>query len=1237
MGALIRSLDWSRTPVGPISTWPQSLRTALGICLSSRFPMAIWWGPDVVQFYNDGYRPFLGSKHPRSMGQRGDECWAEIWDVCGPLYRHVMTTGDSTWSADLQLLMDRNGYVEETYFTFSYSPIRGETAEVLGNLITVTETTERVVSERRLRTLRDISALTLAGATPDEAGRLALETLGANSADVPFALLYLMDDDGRRARLVAGSGTSPGTIASPEIIDLNDEAVWPIAPVIASGEALAVHDLARMGPLPTGAWTDPAPMALVLPLVTPDAVAGVLIAAVSPRRPLDDSYRSFYHLLAGQVAAALANARAHHAERQRAEALAALDRAKTEFFTNVSHEFRTPLTLMLGPLDDALRSPDLPPDDRERLLVAQRNSLRLLKLVNTLLDFSRIEAERVEVVYEPLDVALLTADLASTFGSAIERARLRLTVECPPLAEPVWVDREMWEKIVLNLLSNAFKFTFEGEIAVRVRADGDRVRLDVADTGVGIGPEDLPHVFERFHRARNVRSRTHEGTGIGLALVRQLVELHGGTIDVTSEVGRGTTFTIAMPRGTAHLPADRIGVDRTRASTSVSASVFAEEAARWLPEDTAADPDPRPTSMAAGSEDARLPATVSTAGARVLLVDDNADMRDYVGRLLAPYWSIDVAADGLEALAKAQAHPPELVLTDVMMPNLDGYGLLKALRADPRTATTTVILLSARAGEESRLEGLTTGAEDYLVKPFLAQELIARVNAHLRLSRARRETQRELEDFFENSVLAVHWAAPDGTLLRVNRAELDLLGYPSHDYVGHNIAEFHVDPDVVADLMGRLAAGESVHNCPARLRARDGSIRYVMISANGRWEDGRFVQARCFTRDVTELRLAEEERLRLLHVEQEARRTAEAASRAKDEFLAMLAHELRNPLGVILNGLKILDRVGHADDEPARIRALMTRQTEHLARLLDDLLDLARISQGRIELRKEPIDLRTVVDFAVESERHRLVAKSQALDIAMPPVPVMIYADQARMQQVVGNLIHNASKYTPERGRVTVSVEPARDEVRVRVRDTGVGIPPEKLAAIFDLFVQLDTSPDRAQGGLGIGLTLVRRLVEQHGGTVRAESEGLGHGTEFIVTVPLTTAAPRQPSTGEHPSSARRLQILLIEDNADAREMLQFGLTLAGHQVQAAADGDAGIACAVASPPDVAIVDLGLPRVDGFGVARALRATLGPTVRLIALTGYGQQTDRERTRAAGFDAHVTKPATVEDVLAALPD
>ena len=387
---------------------------------------------------------------------------------------------------------------------------------------------------------------------------------------------------------------------------------------------------------------------------------------------------------------------------------------------------------------------------------------------------------------------------------------------------------------------------------------------------------------------------------------------------------------------------------------------------------------------------------------------------------------------------------------------------------------------------------------------------------------------------------------------------------------------------------------------------------------------------------MTDLRRAEKERDRLLTAERAARAEAEAGSRTKDEFLAMLAHELRNPLGVILNGVRILDSIGSPEPDAARVRGVMTRQTQHLGRLLGDLLDVARISQGKIELRREVIDLRAVVDFVLEAERHRLVLKSQHLDVTMPKTPVFVYGDPARLQQVIGNLIHNASKYTPEHGRVAVTIEQRDDEAVARVSDTGAGIPADQLTAVFGLFTQLDRSPDRIQEGLGIGLTLVQRLVKQHGGRVEARSEGLGCGSEFIVTLPLAPVAEPTSSFVPPAPARRKFHLLIIEDNADARELLKFGLGLAGHHVDVAADGSEGVARAIALHPDVAVVDLGLPGMDGFSVARALRAKFGPSIRLVALTGYGQSDDRRRTREAGFDAHITKPASVEDVLAALP-
>jgi signal transduction histidine kinase len=421
-------------------------------------------------------------------------------------------------------------------------------------------------------------------------------------------------------------------------------------------------------------------------------------------------------------------------EQRRAELLAELDRAKTAFFNNVSHEFRTPLTLLLGPLEQVLSAPGerLAPDEREQLEIAYRNGLRLLRLVNSLLDFSRLEAGRLQSAYAPTDLAMTTAELASLFHSAAEHAGLELRVDCPPLPEPVYVDRDQWEQIVLNLLSNALKFTFTGTITVALRAESDQVVLTVRDTGTGIPPAELPHVFERFHRVEGARARTQEGTGIGLALVQELVRLHGGTVDVTSAVGEGSTFTVAIPRGAAHLPSDRLMPAAEPRAVGAAANV--EEVRGWLSDDG--------VSFARDDEPVGTPGgAVPDRSARILIADDNADTRAYLVRLLRGHAAVRAVGDGLTALEAARAWEPDLVLTDVMMPGLDGFGLLQAVRADPRLRPASVILLSARAGDQARVEGLRAGADDYLMKPFAAAELLARVDGQLALVRLRGEAR----------------------------------------------------------------------------------------------------------------------------------------------------------------------------------------------------------------------------------------------------------------------------------------------------------------------------------------------------------------------------------------------------------------------------------------------------------------------------------------------------------------
>ncbi|MER3435324.1 MAG: histidine kinase, partial [Leptolyngbya sp. ERB_1_1] len=488
MGLLMRSYDWSNTPFGAVEQWTQSLRSTLSICLNSRFPIAIYWGTENLLLYNDAWRPIIGDKHPWALGRPAREVWSEIWNTIGPELTGVLATGKGTFHNDELLSMRRFGYTEECYFDYTFNPIQGEKGVVDGIINIVSETTYRVLNDRRARLLREVASKTGSAKTAEEACALMISTLQSDRADIPFSLLYLIDADGKRARLCRGAAIVDNHSISSSVIDLDAEDDWLVATAARSAKPQIIHHLVtRFGHIAGSPWAEPPQKAVILPIAATgqSKIAGVLVAGVSPRLELDENYRDFFSQVAGQIAIAIANAQSYEQERQRAEQLAELDRAKTVFFSNVSHEFRTPLTLMLGPTEDALREAQ-DSEQRDRLELIHRNALRLQKLVNTLLDFSRIEAGRIEAVYEPTDLTTLTMDLAGMFRSTIERAGLGFRVECDALLEPAYVDREMWEKIVLNLLSNAFKFTLEGEIALELHADDKQIQLEVCDTGTGI-------------------------------------------------------------------------------------------------------------------------------------------------------------------------------------------------------------------------------------------------------------------------------------------------------------------------------------------------------------------------------------------------------------------------------------------------------------------------------------------------------------------------------------------------------------------------------------------------------------------------------------------------------------------------------------------------------------------------------------------------------------------------------
>jgi GAF domain-containing protein len=503
MATLIRSRDWSATPLGPIYDWPQSLRTTVSLCLGSNFPINIIWGSQHTQIYNDGYRVVCGDAHPAAFGQGYDVTWASAWPAIGEPFARALA-GETSYIENQRMFLTRNGYPEETFFTFSTSPIRDESGGIGGLFHPVTETTTVMLAERRTRALRD---LTGALGALDDLSRLApvtIKILSAFEFDLPFVLFYEASADGSRYRLSASYGVPAGSAAAPPELAVGTNGIWPVADAARQAGVIEVADVpARLQSAPCGPYEEPPGIAFVLPIVLPGVglPPAILIMGVSSRLPINDLYRAFYELLGAAISAAFATIRAREDERRRAEALAALDHAKTAFFSNVSHEFRTPLSLMLGPLEDMLGDPALlPGPQRRHLEVAHRNALRLLRLVNTLLDFSRIEAGHVHAWFEPTDLATFTSELVANFESAFRRANLTLTVDCPPLSRPVCVDRDMWEKIVLNLVSNAFKFTLSGGVSIILREIGPAVELTVRDTGVGIPADELPRLFERFHR-----------------------------------------------------------------------------------------------------------------------------------------------------------------------------------------------------------------------------------------------------------------------------------------------------------------------------------------------------------------------------------------------------------------------------------------------------------------------------------------------------------------------------------------------------------------------------------------------------------------------------------------------------------------------------------------------------------------------------------------------------------------
>ncbi len=1242
MGALMRSHEWAATPLGVPDHWPQSLKTVIRILLTSRYAMWMAWGEDLTFFCNDAYRPTLGVKQSWALGASSRRVWREIWPDIGPRIDTVLKTGRATYDENLLLLfLERSGFPEETYHTFSYSPLFDDDGSIQGMLCVVTEDTDRVIGERRLKLLRNLaSQLSLARTEEEKFEAFRLES--GNQNDLPFTLTYLFEGDHpESAQLVCATGSLDLTDHPCLAATLPASHRWPVGPALASGRPVMIEDISSSfdTPLPECSF-GAAPKEAVLVLLAKQGQkqpAGFMIAAINPFCRFDGAYAGFVDLLAGQIAASLDNARAYEEERRRAEALAEIDRAKTAFFSNVSHEFRTPLTLMLGPLEDLLGNTNsLAPTERGQLKIVHRNSLRLLKLVNSLLDFSRIESGRAVANFQPVDLAALTRDLASNFRSACDQAGLRLVIDCPPLAREAFIDRDMWEKIVLNLLSNAFKFTFEGEIRVVLRSDGQEALLTVSDTGTGVAKSEIPRLFERFHRIDGARGRSHEGSGIGLALVQELVKMHGGHIAVESEEGKGTAFTISIPLGNAH-PASVPSSGTPAASPTARATAFVEEALRWLPtladrEEFASDADF--AEIASGSSEVRRP--------KILLADDNADMRAYVTRLLSVRHDVEDVADGQEALKAALERRPDLILTDIMMPRLDGFGLIKAIRDNESLRELPIIVLSARAGEDASIEGLAAGADDYLIKPFSARELMARVAAALTLARLRGETNEVIRETSERLQAALA-ASGTGTFrwtFSDNRLIWDDELYRLFDIeAGQNltfekfIALLHPeDRAAVQKRCERCVSEGADFEMEYRVILKDGRERWLLDKgvtfkdASGR---PQYMTGACV--DISERKRAElalrglnetlEERVAERTAELDAAhrqileeiREREAISEQlrqaqKMEAIGKLtggvAHDFNNLLQVISGNLQLLTR-DCAGNERAerRIQNALTGVSRG-SKLASQLLAFGR----RQPLEPKVVNLGRYLRGLDELLRRALGEEIELETIAGGGL-WNACVDVAQLENAILNLAINARDAMKGFGKLTIEAGNASLDdhyaarhldmtpgqyVMIAVSDTGSGIAPDILDHVFEPF--FTTKPEGE--GTGLGLSMVYGFVKQSGGHAKIYSEP-GQGTTVRLYLPRT----RQGEDIVIPTEAGPIAggtetILVVEDDESVRSIVVDMLSDLGYRVLKAKDAQSALVVIESGIPiDVLFTDVVMP-----GPLRSTELAKKASDRLPAIT-----------------------------------
>lgn len=1210
MGERIRNFDWATTPLGAPETWDQSLKTSVSICLNSNFPIAIYWGKDLILIYNDAWSPIPGNKHPRVLGMPAKEAWKDIWKEIKPEFEKAFE-GISGGSKDALLPMQRHGYVEECYFDFTFTPVRGSSGAVDGVFNAVIETTYRVINERRSNLLNTLSLLLSSADTQTKVFENFNDCVKNFSNLLSFVFIYSNE-----------SGTT-SLISSTLKKTPNCKIQLPFEKAEKEKKILLIENNKEyLEAAPLDFWGEESVESVILPVIDLDSgISHFIVCGLTARHRYDKDYKSFFESILNIITKTLNTIASFEQERKRAEALAEIDKAKTLFFTNISHEFRTPLTLMLGPLEEGLNDSKTRPENVERMEVAHRNAMRLLKLVNALLDFSRIESGRQKPNFVLTDLVSLTKNLVSNFRSATEKAGLELAVKTDLSPVPVYIDKQMWEKIVFNLLSNAFKYTLRGKITVEIISYNNQALLKVQDTGVGIPVAELPHMFERFHRVQNTAGRSFEGTGIGLSLTKELVELNNGTISVESKENVGSTFTVSIPLNKKD--AGALTTIEDSANDHAVSNIYIDEANVLVDNLNLRTAEINYKQNKAGQE-------------LVMIVDDNADMRKHIEGLLSSKYNIISAINGTEALKKLEYVKPELILSDVMMPVMDGIELLKEIKGNKKTGQIPVILLTARAGEESKIEGLETGADDYLIKPFSSKELIARIDAQIKLKHKR--------DVTLQSVYNIFYEVPFGvTVLKgeelniefINQYNLNLWQQKKEEVIGKNLFtvlpvvhnklhEAHrkvyhtgerfngneipvevikndkavthyfniiINPlysedkkvngllEASIDVTEQVLTRKKIEDSEARFRTLaetlpqmvwvrnvDGIIEYgsqgwerysgikdvseawrtmthpddlkasidawEKDSAAGnafmyevrlknkkgeyRWHyaagepvkdaSGKIIK---WVGALTDIHVQKTFAEKLeLEVEQRTDQLLKA-NKELESFNYIASHDLQEPLRKIQTFISLIGKNPEDILGTERYYKKIKSSAQHMSELIQSILDYSRLST-----RDEPyayVDLnKTLIDVENDFE---LLIKEKNARISSNQLPV-IRANLLQMHQLFSNLISNSLKFSNSQPEIKITskivtadkvnaereIDSAQQFYEIIFSDNGIGFDAQFKEQIFQLFQRLH---DKSQyTGTGIGLSIVKKIVDRHNGFITAKSFN-EKGSEFIVWLPV--------------------------------------------------------------------------------------------------------------------------------------